>query len=120
MPQDNLPGNSPEARGRRFQDRVNQARQLRAARTPPSESQEKRVEASADSAPLVPDRPWLTVEEASVYSGLPASYLLRQIEDGCLAAIDVGIRPGGRYRVARRDLDTITAPTPQCSAGRRA
>jgi excisionase family DNA binding protein len=60
------------------------------------------------AAPL-PERPWLTLEEASVYSGLPVSYLQKQIDDGCLAAIDVGVRPGGRYRVSRRDLDLITA-----------
>jgi excisionase family DNA binding protein len=61
------------------------------------------------SAPRVPETPWLTLDEAAVYSGLPVSYLQKQIDDGCLAAIDVGVRPGGRYRVARRDLDTITA-----------
>jgi excisionase family DNA binding protein len=98
LPQDLLPENSPEARGQRFQDRINQWRQLHAARTPPSEPQGQRAEVSADSAPPpFPDRPWLTVEEAAAYSGLPANYLLRQIEDGRLAAIDVGIRPGGRY-----------------------
>jgi excisionase family DNA binding protein len=61
------------------------------------------------SAPPVPETPWLTLDEAAVYLGLPVSYLQKQIDDGCLAAIDVGVRPGGRYRVTRRDLDTITA-----------
>lgn len=61
------------------------------------------------TAPPLPERPWLTLEEASVYSGLPVSYLQKQIDDGCLAAIDVGVRPGGRFRVSRRDLDMITA-----------
>lgn len=63
----------------------------------------------AGSAPPVPETPWLTLDEAAVYLGLPVSYLQKQIDDGCLAAIDVGVRPGGRYRVTRRDLDTITA-----------
>jgi excisionase family DNA binding protein len=57
-----------------------------------------------------PDRPWLTVGEAAAYSGLPASFLLMLIAKRCLAALDVGIRPGGRYRIARRDLDGIQPP----------
>jgi excisionase family DNA binding protein len=60
--------------------------------------------------PAVPDRLWLTMEEAANYSGLPASFLLQMIEDRRLPALDVGVRPGGRYRVARRDIDAITAP----------
>ena len=36
-------------------------------------------------------------------------YLERQIRDGRLGAIDVGIGPGGCYRIARRDLDAISA-----------
>ena len=59
---------------------------------------------------------WLTLEEAAVYSGLPAHYLERQIRDGLLTAIDVGIEPGVSYRVARRGLDTIGA-TPQAPTG---
>ena len=57
-----------------------------------------------------PDRPWLTVDEAAQYSGLPASFLLSLIEERRLGALDVGVRPGGRYRVARRDVDAIKAP----------
>jgi excisionase family DNA binding protein len=57
-----------------------------------------------------PDRPWLTVEEAAAYSGLPASFLLQLVEKRRLAALDVGVRQGGRYRVARRDVDAIKAP----------
>jgi excisionase family DNA binding protein len=57
-----------------------------------------------------PDRPWLTVDEAAHYSGLPASFLLGMIEEGRLGALDVGVRVGGRYRVARRDVDAIKAP----------
>ena len=35
-----------------------------------------------------PDRPWLTVEEAEQYSGLPATFLMRMIADGRLPAVD--------------------------------
>lgn len=62
----------------------------------------------APSAPPPPNTTWLTLEEAAVYTGLPVSYIQKQIDDGCLNAVDVGVRPGGRFRVARRDLDTIT------------
>ena len=66
----------------------------------------------ATPAPLqVSDRPWLTVEEAADYSGLPASFLLGMVEGGRLPALDVGVRPGGRYRIARRDVDAIQAST---------
>jgi excisionase family DNA binding protein len=58
-----------------------------------------------------PDRPWLTVDEAADYSGLPASFLLSLIDGKRLGALDVGVRAGGRYRVARRDVDAIKAPT---------
>jgi excisionase family DNA binding protein len=64
------------------------------------------------SAPS-PDRPWLTVDEAAGYSGLPASFLLGMIEERRLGALDVGVRPGGRYRVSRRDVDAIKAPAPR-------
>jgi excisionase family DNA binding protein len=57
--------------------------------------------------PAVPDRPWLTIDEAANYSGLPASYLLQMIAKQRLVALDVGVRSGGRYRVARRDVDAI-------------
>ena len=49
----------------------------------------------------------LTLDEAAEYSGLPASYLLARIRDGSLTAADVGVRRGGRYRIARAHLDTI-------------
>jgi len=62
-------------------------------------------------APAAPaDRPWLTVDEAAHYSGLPASFLMSLIEERRLGALDVGVRAGGRYRVARRDVDSIKAP----------
>jgi len=56
------------------------------------------------------DRPWLTVDEAANYSGLPARFLLSLIEQRRLGALDVGVRPGGRFRIARRDVDAIKAP----------
>lgn len=65
---------------------------------------------AAAPAPAHPDRPWLTVEEAEHYSGLPANFLMRMIADGRLPALDVGVRAGGRYRIARRDMDGIKAP----------
>lgn len=52
-------------------------------------------------------RPWLTLAEAAEYSGLPAAILRDLIEGGKLRALDVGVRPGGRYRVRRADLDGI-------------
>ena len=60
-------------------------------------------------APQAPDPPWLTLEEAAVYSGLPGDYLELQIRAGRLGALDVSVGPAGGYRVARRDLDAITA-----------
>jgi excisionase family DNA binding protein len=54
-----------------------------------------------------PVRPWLTLAEAAEYSGLPESFLHSMIDQGALAALDVGVRPGGRYRVRRSDLDQI-------------
>ena len=54
-------------------------------------------------------RPWLTIGEAADYSGLPAATLRQFVESGRLAALDVGVRPGGRYRVRRADLDQIQA-----------
>jgi excisionase family DNA binding protein len=52
-------------------------------------------------------RPWLTIDEAAAYSGLPASYLLGLIMAGELKARNVGPRPGGRWRVRKLDLDAI-------------
>jgi len=62
----------------------------------------------SDSASVIPPtRPWLTVAEAGEYSGLPASFLVRLVESGKLPGLDVGVRPGGRWRVAKRDLDAL-------------
>jgi excisionase family DNA binding protein len=55
--------------------------------------------------------PWMTTDEAARHSGLPASFLVRMIEAGRLAALDVGRRPGGRWRINRADLDAIRGET---------
>ena len=52
-------------------------------------------------------RLWLTIAEAADYSGLPASFLLHMITCKKLLALDVGPRPGGRWRIARRDLEAF-------------
>jgi excisionase family DNA binding protein len=52
-------------------------------------------------------RLWLTLAEAAEYSGLPASHLLELIGERVLKARDVGVRPGGRLRVRRLDIDAI-------------
>lgn len=54
--------------------------------------------------PERPLRPWLTLAEAADYSGLPESALRSLIERGRLAALDVGRRKGGRWRIHRLDL----------------
>jgi hypothetical protein len=52
-------------------------------------------------------RPWLTLAQAAEYSGLPESYLRGVAEGGNIAAIDVGIRPGGRWRFHRDSLGNV-------------
>ena len=61
----------------------------------------------ADDAAADDGRPWLTLAGAAEYSGLPASILQAMVETGELAALDVGVRPGGHWRVRRLDLDAI-------------
>src|SRR6185369_2368969 len=73
------------------------------------EDVERLIQNRKGIAPQASDAPWLTLEEAAVYSGLPGDYLERQIRTGRLGAIDVSVGPAGGYRVARRDLDAITA-----------
>lgn len=51
--------------------------------------------------------PWLTIQEASDYSGLPKSTIEKLIHAGQLKAIDCGPRPGGKYRIKRIDLDAL-------------
>ena len=52
-------------------------------------------------------RPWLTAAEAADYSGLPVSYLVWAAEQQLFAALDVGIRPGGRWRFHRDSLAAL-------------
>jgi excisionase family DNA binding protein len=54
-----------------------------------------------------PPRPWLNLDESAEYSGLPASVLRDLVAGGHLPALDVGVRPGGRFRVRRADLDAL-------------
>jgi excisionase family DNA binding protein len=74
---------------------------------------------AVSAPPVAPDRPWLTINEAANYSGLPASFLLRIIGKQRLRALDVGVRPGGRYRVAKRDLDAIVSTVIPLNAGKK-
>jgi len=55
----------------------------------------------------VDGRSWLTLAEAETFIGLPEAFLAAQIRAGKLAALDVGVRPGGRWRVSKRDLEAI-------------
>jgi hypothetical protein len=57
------------------------------------------VEPAADHS-----RPWLTLAAAAEFSGLPESYLLWAAGEGQFPALDVGIRPGGRWRFHRDSL----------------
>jgi excisionase family DNA binding protein len=66
-----------------------------------------RPSSQAIALPAPAARPWLPVDEAADYTGLPASFLTGMIAAGQLAALDVGVRAGGRWRVNRRDLDAI-------------
>ena len=65
-------------------------------------------------APVIPPtappplRPWLTLDEAEAYSGLPAGFLRRLIRENRLPAFDTGPRPDGKWRIARRDLDALS------------
>jgi excisionase family DNA binding protein len=53
-------------------------------------------------------RLWLTIAEAADYTGLPASFLHRLVDERRLPAFDVGVRPGGRLRVKRADLEMLS------------
>ena len=57
--------------------------------------------------PAIPSAKWLTLADASIYIGLPQSFLLDLVEHGRLPAFDVGVRAGGRYRVSRKSLDEL-------------
>lgn len=53
--------------------------------------------------------PWLSIDAAAAASGLPASYLLSLIKAEKLPALDVGPRPGGKWRIHRSDLKAVSA-----------
>jgi hypothetical protein len=70
----------------------------------------------AASPQLQPEEPspnphplWLTIDQAEVFSGLPAEHIEQSIASGELAARDVGIRRGVRcrWRVKRSDLEAM-------------
>lgn len=73
--------------------------------------EEPKVESTAaangelDKILLDPD--YLTIPEADFYVGLSGDTLFELIESGRLPAIDVGPRPGGKYRILRSDLDAF-------------
>lgn len=50
---------------------------------------------------------WMTAAEAAEYSGLPAPFLVDLVKLHKLPALDVGVRAGGRYRIAKRDIDDL-------------
>lgn len=50
---------------------------------------------------------WLTLEEAAAHSRLPASYLLELVVTKELPARDVGVRPGGKWRIKQEALDAL-------------
>jgi len=70
----------------------------------------------APSLPAQQPKPWLTVREAEEYSGLPARFLIELIGNGQLPAYNVGPRRGGRWRIARRDLDALPGIRPPRSS----
>jgi excisionase family DNA binding protein len=53
------------------------------------------------------DPEYLTIPEADYYVGLSGDTLFELIESGKLPAIDVGPRPGGKYRILRADLERL-------------
>lgn len=92
--------------------RIQSAPQSAASLAIPGGTLRPQSQAIALPAAEAPARPWLTVDEAADYTGLPASFLVSLIIDGKLAALDVGRRGQnsgrlGRWRVNRRDLDAI-------------
>jgi len=65
----------------------------------------KRKVADLEKRLLDPD--CLTVVEAEVEYGIPETVLFELIESTQLPFIDVGPRPGGKYRIMRRDLEAL-------------
>jgi hypothetical protein len=79
-----------------------------AAAIPPSKSAAVVPAAAATPSPVQNGpRPWLDIAQASQYSGLPAAAIRDLIRRGKLRALDVGVRPGGRYRVKLSDLSAL-------------
>lgn len=90
----------------------------RAALVAPAQAQLAAALAAIAPKPAAeaPPKPWLTLDQAAEYSGLPASFLARQIESGRLPALDIlaGTKAAGRcWRVKPSDLDEL--PGVRCS-----
>jgi hypothetical protein len=62
--------------------------------------------AIAESKPAAPGplKPWLDLDEAAEYSGLPRAWLLSQARGGSGVAINVAMGGGDRWRFSRRRL----------------
>lgn len=64
--------------------------------------------AARDTRVPIPQRLYLTLAEASAYTGLPRGYLQQLIDAGQLRAVEVGKSgKGTKRRVARVDLETL-------------
>ena len=50
---------------------------------------------------------FLTIDEAAAWKRLPPSEILACVQSGELKARDVGVRPGGRYRILCADLVAV-------------
>lgn len=61
---------------------------------------------------MSPSSPWLTVPQASVYTGIPESTLRKYIRTGLLPRSKPGGKPKSRVYVARASLDALMAPAP--------
>jgi len=68
---------------------------------------EQAARKDAATGNFAPAPAWLTLTDAETFIGLPEAFLAAQIRAGKLPALDVGVRPGGRWRVSKRDLEAI-------------
>lgn len=59
-------------------------------------------------APAAPVKPWLTLEEAAEYSGLPRGWLLSQARGGSAIALDVGMAGRSAWRFSRSRLAKLS------------
>jgi hypothetical protein len=66
--------------------------------------------AGATAAAPAPARPWLSVEEAAEFSGLPAAFLRRQAAAGVPWVVNVGTDERPRWRFNRDALARPIAP----------